>query len=115
MRSVAGMQTILTVVISLMIITVLTLLMPVYAATSLPCIQAKNRQTACPHQLYRADKLPSQSKVQVLCICFTDFSPFITPVNGEQQQIEQNMSRRQFEAQFGSDLTVILAIVKRQR
>jgi hypothetical protein len=115
MRSVAGMQTILTVVISLMIITVLTLLMPVYAATSLPCIQAKNRQTACPHQLYRADKLPSQSKVQVLCICFTDFSPLITPVNGEQQQIEQNMSRRQFEAQFGSDLTVILAIVKRQR
>ncbi|KKO44742.1 hypothetical protein WG68_14475 [Arsukibacterium ikkense] len=89
--------------------------MPAQAAVPQQCIQAKNRIKACPHQLYRADKLPSQSNIQLLCICISDFEPLLRQTDGDQQKIEQNMTRRQFEVQFGEDLPVILAILKRQR
>lgn len=90
-------------------------LVPVQAAVPEQCIQHKNRVKACPHLLYRVDKLPSQSNGQMICICVTDFSPLLLQPANEQQKIEQNMTRRQFEAEFGADLAVILAILQRQR
>ncbi|WP_213996998.1 hypothetical protein [Arsukibacterium sp.] len=88
---------------------------PVQAAVPQQCIQHKNRVKACPHQLYRADKLPSQPKTQLLCICVTDFQPLLQQPTNEQQKIEQNMTRRQYQVEYGDDLPVILAILQRQR
>lgn len=86
-----------------------------WAAVPQQCIQHKNRVKACPHQLYRADKLPSQNKTQLLCICVTDFQPLLQQPGSEQQKIEQNMTRRQYEVEYGDDLPVILAILQHQR
>lgn len=85
------------------------------AAVPEQCIQHKNRVKACPHLLYRADKLPSHDKTQLLCICITDFQPLLKQPGNEQQKIEQNMTRRQYEVQYGKDLPVILAILQHQR
>ncbi len=90
-------------------------ILPVHAVVPEQCIELKKRVSACPHQLYRADKLPSQNSVTILCICVTDFQPLLIHATGEQQKIEQNMTRRQFEVEFGQDLPTILAILKRQR
>ncbi len=103
------------VLISFAILLIIPVFLPVQAAVPQQCIQAKNRIKACPHQLYRADRLPSQNSMQLLCICITDFEPLLRKTAGEQQKIEQNMTRRQFEVHFGEDLPVILAILKRQR
>lgn len=103
------------VIITLGVTLALSGLLPAQAAVPAQCIQKKNRVKACPHQLYRSDQLPSQSKVQLLCICVADFSPLLQKPVTEQAKIEQNMSRRQFEVEFGDDLAVILAIVQRQR
>ena len=90
-------------------------IMPVQADVPQQCIQNKNRFKACPHQLYRADILPSQNELQLLCICVTDFLPLLKQPDSEQQKIEQNMTRRQYQAEYQEDLAVILAILKRQR
>jgi hypothetical protein len=92
-----------------------TAVSPAQAAVPKQCIQHKNRVKACPHQLYRADKLPSRNKMQLLCICVTDFKPLLQQTTNEQQKIEQNMLRRQYQVQFGDDLPVILAILRHQR
>ncbi|MBV2129655.1 hypothetical protein [Arsukibacterium indicum] len=96
-------------------IAIFTLIIPVQAAVPQQCIQQKNRVKACPHLLYRADKLPSHNTTQLLCICVTDFQPLLYQPDNEQQKIEQNMTRRQFEAEYGDDLAVILAILRHQR
>jgi len=90
-------------------------IMPAQAAVPEQCIQHKKRVKACPHQLYRADKLPSHNKVQLLCICVTDFQPLLKKPASEQQQIEQNMTRRQFEVEYGDDLPAILTILQHRR
>ncbi|WP_372626092.1 hypothetical protein [Arsukibacterium sp.] len=89
--------------------------MPAQADVPQQCIQNKNRFKACPHQLYRADILPSQNELQLICICVTDFLPLLQQPGSEQQRIEQNMTRRQYQAEYKEDLPVILAILKRQR
>ena len=94
---------------------ILTAVMPAQADVAQQCIQNKNRIKACPHQLYRADKLPSQNELQMLCICVADFLPLLKQPGSEQQRIEQNMTRRQYQAEYQEDLPVILAILKRQR
>ncbi|MAD76812.1 MAG: hypothetical protein CML20_18845 [Rheinheimera sp.] len=94
---------------------VVAVIMPAHADVPQQCIQNKNRFKACPHQLYRADTLPSQNELQLLCICVTDFLPLLQQPGSEQQRIEQNMTRRQYQAQYKEDLPVILAILKRQR
>ncbi|MDX1677880.1 hypothetical protein [Arsukibacterium sp.] len=88
---------------------------PSQAAVPEQCIQHKKRIKACPHQLYRADKLPSQKELRLICICVTDFQPLLQRPGDEQQRIEQNMLRRQYLAQFGDDLPVILAILQHHR
>lgn len=104
-----------TVLVLLGLTYLFTAVSPVQAAVSEQCIQHKNRVKACPHQLYRADKLPSHNTTQLLCICVTDFQPLLQQPDNEQQKIEQNMLRRQYQVQFGDDLPVILAILQHQR
>ena len=109
------LRSIMLAVVILGVTHVMPGIMPAQAAVPQQCIQHKNRVKACPHKLYRADKLPSQNKNQLLCICVTDFQPLLLQPGSEQQKIEQNMTRRQYEVEYGDDLPVILAILKRQR
>jgi hypothetical protein len=97
------------------VVLIITTLVPAHAAAPEQCIQSKKRVKACPHQLYRADILPSQNELKLLCICVVDFLPLLVKPTSEQQKIEQSMTRRQFEVEYKEDLPVILAILKRQR
>ncbi len=79
------------------------------------CIQDPKRQKACPHLLYRAAQLPGATSNSVLCICVTDFAPLLAPAENEAEQISQNMTRRQLEAQHGEKLQTIVDMLKQRR
>lgn len=78
------------------------------------CIQVPKRVKACPNVLYRVAQLPGMDKAEVICICASDFSPLLrTPAN-DAEQIQQNMTRRQYEVLFGDKLPAVLAILQRK-
>lgn len=85
------------------------------ALASTGCIQDPKRQKACPHLLYRAVQLPGATSNSVLCVCVTDFAPLLTPAKNEAEQISQNMTRRQLEAQHGDKLQTVLDMLQQRR
>lgn len=91
----------------------LGLLAPTAAATE-ACIQQPKRQQACPHLLYRVAQLPGMAAPKVICICVADFAPLLQQPANETEQIRQNMTKRQLEAQHGETLQLILDILNRQ-
>ncbi len=85
------------------------------AQASTGCIQDPKRQKACPHLLYRAAQLPGATSNSLLCICVTDFAPLLAPAKSEAEQIRQNMTRRQLEAQHGDKLQTVLDMLQQRR
>lgn len=84
------------------------------AADNLQCIAHPKRQLACPHLLYRAAQLPDMAKPEIVCICVTDFAPLLTPPRNETEQVQANMTRRQYAVIFGAKLQAVLDILQRK-
>jgi hypothetical protein len=89
-------------------------LLPAAAADTLQCIQHPQRLKACPHLLYRAAQLPDMAKPAIICICVSDFTPLLTPPLTEQEQVQFNMTRRQYAATYGAKLQSVLDILQRK-
>ncbi|WP_052027287.1 hypothetical protein [Rheinheimera nanhaiensis] len=96
-----------------LVLLISALSVPVQASTG--CIQDPKRQNACPHLLYRAVQLPGATSNSVLCVCVTDFAPLLTPAKNEAEQISQNMTKRQLEAQHGDKLQTVLDMLQQRR
>ncbi|WP_166838628.1 hypothetical protein [Rheinheimera pleomorphica] len=90
-------------------------LFPAKATDSSGCIQDAKRQQACPHLLYRAAQLPGMTAAAVVCICVTDFAPLLQAPATETARIQQNMAKRQLEAQHGEKLQSILDMLNRKQ
>lgn len=98
----------------LLVVTLLLLGFEVTAADNLQCIQQPKRLKACPHLLYRAAQLPDMVKTDVVCICVADFYPLLSQPQTDAEQIQYNMTRRQFAVTYGAKLQSILDILQRQ-
>lgn len=96
------------------VLTLLLLSMAFSSAAVESCIQLPQRVKACPNMLYRVAKLPGMPKAEVVCICASDFSPLLRVPANDAEQIQQNMTRRQFEVLFGEKLPAVLAILQRK-
>lgn len=88
--------------------------LPVAAADNLQCIQQPKRVNACPHLLYRSAQLPDMAKTDVICICVADFYPLLAQPQTEAEQIQYNMTRRQYAVTFGAKLQSVLDILQRR-
>ena len=98
----------------LLVVTLLLLGVEVTAADNLQCIQQPKRVNACPHLLYRSAQLPDMAKTDVICICVADFYPLLAQPQTEAEQIQYNMTRRQYAVTFGAKLQSVLDILQRR-
>jgi hypothetical protein len=90
-------------------------LTPVTAAERGHCIQSPQRESACPHLLYRAAQLPGMPEPAVICICVSDFTELLRQPKTEAEQIQFNMMQRQMTAIHGEKLQSVVNILRRHQ
>jgi hypothetical protein len=67
-------------------------------ANALPskCLQAPERQSDCPHLIYKKAALPvallNVEKGAVICICLSDFQELLNTVTSRVEQIDQEVA-----------------------
>ncbi|MCB5228229.1 hypothetical protein JAO78_015570 [Alishewanella sp. 16-MA] len=79
------------------------------------CLQSSLRNTACPHQIYRAVQLPDVNKMAVRCICVTDFSPLLAPATTPEARLAQLRLKQQLQSNLPIEVEAILQVLRRER
>jgi len=90
----------------------IAVLLTSWVSQAADCIEAPQRRQACPHQVYKLGKLAGMEKPAMLCICASDFEPFLqVPADPADAQLQQ-LKKMQLEVQIGQKIDPILSILK---
>lgn len=88
------------------------------SAYALPseCLQAPQRQLACPHMLYKSAALPIEvlniKKNDVICICLSDLKALNNEAKSKVEEIDQQVTLQRLAKKYQLREEDILTLVK---